>query len=300
MPGNHGQGRTRRRRCVGGHRVRARAGAGQGGFARAAGAPAATSVRPARERVVPRGGVRARGHALDRAGRRRAPAPAAAGAWRRRRRQPRLPACGARDPSTSERVGERARHTRRRRGPRRTQGGGRSTRDTSPRAMRSERRSGRRAVGQGARGRRGRPHTAAHRRRRMRRTAGAGSDRGVSRHTSLTSRCLVDATQLRGREPDPGRTREPDPGRTRARPRPVVSPSVGRVIDGRSQNGGRQGSHSTSVETKPSRVSDVSVTNVCRYQRDGANARSASASVSLEPTSYHRPGTRQAYTGTRG
>jgi len=57
---------------------------------------------------------------------------------------------------------------------------------------------------------------------------------------------------------------------------------------------------SRSVETKASRVGDRFVTNVCRIQPGDEKARSASASVSLEPTSNHRPGTRQAYTGTRG
>jgi hypothetical protein len=58
--------------------------------------------------------------------------------------------------------------------------------------------------------------------------------------------------------------------------------------------------HRRSVETKASRVGDGFVTNVCRIQPGDEKARSASASVSLEPTSNHRPGTRQAYTGTRG
>jgi hypothetical protein len=58
--------------------------------------------------------------------------------------------------------------------------------------------------------------------------------------------------------------------------------------------------HRTSVETKASRVGDGFVTNVCRIQPGDEKARSASASVSLDPTSNHRPGTRQAYTGTRG
>ena len=57
---------------------------------------------------------------------------------------------------------------------------------------------------------------------------------------------------------------------------------------------------STSVEAKTSRVGDAFVTNVCRIQGVDEKARSASANVSLEPMSYHRPGTRQAYTGLRG